>query len=276
VTTVKGLPGLTIAGPGQGRNPAAAAGQPVKTLAEPPADQPAGVFTRFALELAALHPDRAITVLQAGCTTAGLELDLAALRAKRPDTEVCLVDDDQQASRAVVASRADLAGAALGELRLVPLRPRSFDIVHCSMLLHRISNAELVASRLVAALRPGGLLLLQVADRDSAGGFLDRRLPRAVRRLLWRRARPAEPGPYPAIYEPISSARGMEAFLARHGLAVAHRQALNTPDSAARPGAVAAARRLVSWASHGRLGPGHDELHYVIRKPEDSFARLLP
>jgi SAM-dependent methyltransferase len=240
------------------------------------ADRSADIFTRFGLELAAQHPGRAIAVLVAGCTTADRELDLAVLRARRPDTEVCLIDDDQLASRAAVASRADLADATLGELRLVPMRPRSFDIVQCSMLLHRISNAELVASRLVAALRPGGLLLVRLADRDSAAGFLDRRLPRAVRGLFWRSARPGVPGPYPAVYEPITSVRGMEAFLAKHGLAVAQRQARNALDSAVRPGAARPARRLVSWLSRGRLGHGHDELYYVIRKPEDSFARLLP
>jgi hypothetical protein len=33
---------------------------------------------------------------------------------------------------------------------------------------------------------------------------------------------------------------------------------------------------LVTWMSRGRLGGEHDELCYVVRKPEDRFARILP
>ena len=79
----------------------------------------------------------------------------------------------------------------------MPLAPRSFDIVHCALLLERISNAELVLDRFVEALRPGGLLLLQTGDRDCAAGFLDRVLPRPLRAMVWRGLRPGVPGPLP-------------------------------------------------------------------------------
>ncbi len=39
---------------------------------------------------------------------------------------------------------------------------------------------------------------------------------------------------------------------------------------------VLAARKLVAWLSAGRLACDHDELCYVVRKPEDRDARLLP
>ena len=78
--------------------------------------------------------------------------------------------------------------------------------------------------RFVAALRPSGLLLLRTADRETAAGFLDRKLPEFARALAWRASRPGQPGPFPACYEPIASARGIEAFAVRHGLVIAHRQ----------------------------------------------------
>ena len=45
------------------------------------------------------------------------------------------------------------------------------------------------------------------------------------------------------------------------------------PDRLAR--AVSAACRLISRLSRGRLSDAHDEVLYVIRKPEDRFARVV-
>ncbi len=232
------------------------------------------VFTRFALEHAARRPGRAIAVLQAGCTTADQDLDLAALRARGHDVDICYIDDESPVTRAAVAGRPDLAAAALGDLRLVPLRPRSFDIVHCSLLLHRISHADLVLGRLVASLRPGGLLMLRITDPDSVAGFLDRRMPDVLRRLAWQASRPGQPGPHPAVYEAVASVPGIEAFLSRHGLSVAHRDQAGSP-SRARHGRARLAARLVSRVSWGRLRCDHDELRYVVRRPEDRSARVL-
>lgn len=235
----------------------------------------AGLFTQLALDLAAQHPGRALTVLQAGCTTAGEELDLAALRARGLRLDVSLVDDETKASRAAAAARPELDDAMLLELGQLPLRPRSFDIVQCSLLLHRVANAEMVLWRLAAAVRPGGLLLLRLPDPASAFGFLDRRLPGFVRTLAWRTARPGQAGPYPAVYEPVASARGIEMFVSRHGLAIAHRGLVSSARSVTRPALARAAGRLVAWLSRGRLPADHDELHYVVRRPEDRFARVL-
>jgi SAM-dependent methyltransferase len=236
----------------------------------------AGEFTKFVLEYAAQHRDRPVTILQAGCATAGSELSLSALGAAGHQVLVSCIDDDSKAVRAAIASHPELASAILGEMRSAAVPPRSYDIVQCSMLLNRISHAELVLDRLVGALRPGGLLLLRTADRDSAAGFLDRRLPGILRSLAWHAGKPGQAGPFPAVYEPIASAHGIQAFVLRHGLVVAHWQSRDVVGAAGRPLGVLAARRLVSWLSMGRLDCDHDELYYVVRKPEDPFARVLP
>jgi hypothetical protein len=259
------------------------------------------LFTRAVLDYAAHQPGRAVSVLQAGCATAGRDLDIPAVRASRVVLTLTQVDDDNELTRAAVTGRPELAGAVLAELRTVPLVPRSLDIVHCCLLLDRISHAEIVLGRLVDALRPGGLLLLRTADRQTAAGFLDRRLPGPLRALAWRSLRPGEPGPYPAVYEPLTCARGLQAFVSRHGLVIASREttsrvgappATGTADPATadpttgdgraarrdasrRRPVIRASRSLVALASRGRLPGGHDELRYVIRKPQDRFARLL-
>ncbi len=263
VASEDGSPGLDVVTVGRG---------PKGKHRALPAVGHAELFTRFAADYAALHSDRAIAILQAGCTTAGPELDLAALRAGGVDLLVSGVDDDCRAARAAVARRPELRSATLAEMRLVPLTPRSFDIVQCSMLLHRIDNAELVLGRLVGALRPGGLLMLRTADRQTAAGLLDRKLPSFVRAIAWQAASQGQPGPFPARYEPITSAHGNDGVFTMHGLVVAHRGTCRAPG---RAGRVPLSRRLVASLSGGRFTCGHDELRYVIRKPEHPFARVL-
>jgi SAM-dependent methyltransferase len=276
VASVEGFPSLAI---GSGpvlpdKRVAGLAGQDPALAAAATAATGPGVFTRFALKHAAQRPGRAVAVLQAGCTTADRDLDLTALTARGHEVDICYIDDESPVTRVAVTRLPDVAGAALGDLRLAVLKPRSFDIVHCSLLLHRISHAEVVLGRLVASLRPGGLLMLCITDTESAAGFLDRRMPYFLRSMAWRASRPGLPGPHPAIYEPVASRRGVEAFLSRHGLIVAHRDQHSSPDWA-RHGRPWLAARLVNRVSRGRLRCDHDELRYVVRKPEDRFARVL-
>jgi SAM-dependent methyltransferase len=214
-------------------------------------------------------------LLQVGATTAGNELDAGRLREAGHDVLVSLIDDDTAAARAALAARPDLAACKLCDLRMAPLAPRSVDIVHAALLLERISHAELVLDRLVETLRPGGLLLLQTGDRDCATGFLDRVLPRPLRALVWRSLRPGSCGPYPAVYERLVSERGIQAYVLRRGLVIAQRQTLSLLPGRRRPFWLLGVSGLAARLSRGRLTSAHDELQYVIRKPEDRFARVL-
>jgi SAM-dependent methyltransferase len=232
-------------------------------------------FTQAALDYAAERPGHTLAVLQVGATTAGDDLDASLLHMAGCDAVVTQVDDDSAAARAAVAGRPELARCKLCDLRMAPLAPRSVDIVHCALLLERISNAELVLDRLVETLRPGGLLLLQIGDRDCTTGFLDRVLPRPMRALIWHSLRPGGPGPYRAVYERLVSERGIQSYVLRRGLVIAQRQTLRLLPGRRRPLWLAAASGLVTALSRGRLSGTHDELRYVIRKPEDRFARVL-
>jgi SAM-dependent methyltransferase len=219
---------------------------------------------------------RPVAVLRAGVQAPIGELGLEQLRASGYDISVTTVDQDDPGTCA--AGRAAGSPApVLGDLRAVPLAPRSFDIVLCGLLLDRIGHAELVLDRFVGALRPGGLLLLRIRDRDCAAGLLERLTPEPARRTIWARLRADEPGPFPAIYDPVSSDRGIQAYAVSHGLVIIGRETARTAPGP--PGqlssAIGAARALIAWLSRGRLTNAHDELLYVIRKPEDRFARLV-
>jgi SAM-dependent methyltransferase len=216
---------------------------------------------------------RPVDVLRAGCLTPLDEIGLDQLRKSGFEIVVATVDDARWAAKGQRAR----GEVIRGDLRTAAIMPRSFDIVHCSLLLDRISHAELVLDRFTAALRPGGLLLLRIRDRDCAAGLLDRLLPQWVRRALWDRLNPGRPGPFPAVYEPASSDRGIGAYVQLRGLAIVQRETAKTPPAvASRAGqAVSAAHSLISRLTRNRLTDAHEEVLYVIRKPEDRLARIL-
>ncbi len=213
---------------------------------------------------------RPVSVLRAGQQTPADELGLSQLRDRGFEISVVTVDP---------AGAGDVRGGEVrgGDLRSVPMPPRSFDIVHCALLLDRIEHVELVLDRFISALRPGGLLLLHIRDRDCGVGLLDRVLPQWARRLLWARLAPGRPGPFPAVYEQAASDRGIQAHMQMRGLLISRRETARTrpadPDRLAR--AVSAACRLICWLTRGRLTDAHDEVFYVIKKPEDPFARVV-
>jgi SAM-dependent methyltransferase len=218
---------------------------------------------------------RPVTVLQAGCATPLAELGLDKLRNDGFNVSVVTVDaDHRRRPRTETETRGEVT---VGDLRAIPLPPRSFDVVHCSLLLDRISHVQLVLDRFAAALRPGGLLLLRIRDRDSAAGLLDRRLPGWARRALWARLYPGEPGPFPAVYEPIASGRGIAAYMLMRGLVITQRKTARTlPHQPERlTHVLSVTRGLIAWLSRGRLTDDHDEMLFVIRKPEDRFARVV-
>jgi Methyltransferase domain len=239
-----------------------------------------GIFARNVRDYASRRESGPVALLEAGCGRPACDLGVGRLRAAGLDIRVTGVDHDHPLTRAVSAARGDLHSFTLGDLRTVPLPPRSFDIVHCAGLLERIHHVELVLDRFVAALKPGGLLLLRIADRDCAAGVVDRfvaALPRRARERAWRRLRPNEPGPYPAVYEPIVCGPGIQGYAMMRGLVIAERQALRRPrGGAGLPArAFATACRVTAGASRGRYTDAHDELLFVARRPEDRFARVL-
>jgi SAM-dependent methyltransferase len=235
------------------------------------------LFSHWAQGYASERFGQPIAVLLAGAVTAAGDLDAASLRAAGADLNFGLVDDDQPVTQAAQGSHPGLARCTLGDLRTVPLPQRSFDIVQVTLLLERIEHAELVLDRLVGALKPGGLLCLQVRDRDCAAGFLDRVLPDSARRMIWRKHRPGRPGPHPAVYERVASARGVQSYALMRGLVIAEQQPLGGLAGGLRPAprGYLAAQKLVAVLSRGRLPAVHEELLYVMRKPENRFARIL-
>ncbi|TYK49330.1 class I SAM-dependent methyltransferase [Actinomadura decatromicini] len=265
------------------------------------------LFSERARQYALEKPLQRIHVLEAGCGW-GTGLDLGDR-----DRHVTGVDQDSSELRVHTVERTDLDTWHLGDLRTVPLPPRAFDIVHATYLIERVPHAELVLDRFVAALKPGGLLLVHLRDRNTAYAFLDRTLPhwlhRSARRgrrrtrqgrgaharvpqpagdamppgsgaerVLERAARPAgRTAPPTAVYERVASRSGMQWYCVMRGLVVCEEYASRRSIEAlgAGTGPADLLCRLVSLLSRGRLTADHSEVTFVIRKPENRFARVI-
>ncbi|MEV5575701.1 methyltransferase domain-containing protein [Spirillospora sp. NPDC052269] len=166
------------------------------------------LFSERVRQYAADRAPHRLQLLEAGCGW-GHPLDLGRL-----DVQATGVDLDLPALRARTRARADLDAWHLGDLRDVPMPPRAFDVVHAPYLIERLRNAELVLDRMAAALKPGGLLLVRMRDRDTAFGFLDRNVPGLLRRLAVRAASSRVPRPRPAARRPAPEPEHVSGTLA--------------------------------------------------------------
>jgi len=229
-----------------------------------------------------------VSVLQAGCLAPVRELGIGELAEGGFDVSVTVVDADQPlAMRALqdgVLQDAMLqhTGRAYddvitGDLRTVSIPQRAYDVVYCAQLLERVRHVDLVLDRLTSALKPGGLLFVRTGDRYSAGALLDRMMPGMVRRAVWTRFWPGVPGPFRPVYEKTVSDEGIASYALMHGLVIAARTSELTLPT--QPGGLSSsmrtARTAISRLSGGRFADTHDELLYVIRKPQDRFARVV-
>ncbi|MFC9976903.1 class I SAM-dependent methyltransferase [Spirillospora sp. NPDC127200] len=219
-----------------------------------------------------------VSVLEAGCGW-GAGLDLGGLAH-----QVAGVDVESPELRARTRRRSDLSSWHLGDLRTVPMPPRAYDVVYAPYVIERVPHAELVLDRMVAALKPGGLLLLSLRDRNTAFGFLDRTLPPGLREVLWGRsapsgggAEPVAPPPPAVVYDRVASQQGMRWYCVMRGLVIAEehtsRHCQEPPGAAS--GLAARVCETVAALSRGRLTAAYSELSLVIRKPENRFARVI-
>ena len=221
---------------------------------------------------------RPVTVLQAGCLAPLRELGIGELAGGGFEISVTAVDADHPlAKRALEDARTGYDDVIVGDLRTVPIRQRAYDIVYSAGLLERVEHVELVLDRLVSALKPGGLLLMRVRDRYTAAALLDRLLPGPARKALWSRLRPGTPGPFPAVYEKAVCDAGIASYTLMRGLVIAARGTeLTLPSEPVRlSSSMRVTYAAISRLTRGRFGDSHDELLYVIRRPQDQFARVV-
>lgn len=221
------------------------------------------LFPARVREYADEKPLQRLNILDAGCGWTE-EIDLDSI-----ECSLTGVDDDLQELREHTRTRQDLDAWHLGDLRTVPMPPRMYDVVRASHLVERISHAELVLDRFVAALKPGGLMFVRFRDRETAFGRLDRLLPHWARTLLWHSDRPPA-----AIYDRVASLAGMRWYCMMRGLVVSE-EYTSRETMAGFGGLMNLVFRTVAALGRGRVSSAYSEVTMVIRKPENRFARII-
>lgn len=207
-----------------------------------------------------------LRILEAGC---GRDWPL---RLKVPYTLTGL-DLDADA----LAARKDLNEAIVGDLRTAEFPAHSFDVIYSAFVLEHVQGAEQVVERFLRWLAPGGALILQLPERDSAYGFVTRMTPTWFHVMVYRHvfgyrfAGMPGHGPYPTHYDRVVSERGVTEFCRRHGLPAPE---LHQMCSYENNRIVRLAAFMTAMLSAGRLAWRHNNFLFILqtKRPEESAA----
>jgi SAM-dependent methyltransferase len=185
------------------------------------------------------------------------------------------VDLDERALWLRKTRIGDLDESILGDLRSVRLPAGGYDIIYCSFVLEHVRGAEQVLGNFARWLRPGGLLILMIPDRNSVYGLLTRITPLWLHLFYWRHIRgyrtagEAGSGPYPTYHERVVSREGIHSYCRRTGFQVLDEYGQSYYLTEGRKATRLLVRLLVralALLSLGKLEWRYNDLTYVLEK----------
>lgn len=209
-------------------------------------------------------------ILEAGCGREW-ELDLAPA-----DFELTGVDLDAHALEHRRSVTRDLDVGIVGTICDRDIVPSNhYDVVYSAYVLEHIDGATLALENFTGWVRPGGLIVMLLPNRDSVYGWLARRTPHRVHvwiyRYLFGNRNAGKPGfsPYPTYHDPEIAPDALLAFCRERNFSVLEFFAVNT--FLGSPGPKSAAVRLgiqiISRLSLGRLSSEKANIGIVMRTP---------
>jgi len=210
----------------------------------------------------------ALNILEAGCG-AQLNLDLEGVQYKLTGVDI---DKNQLDIRK--NQEEDLDICILGDLRSVSLKENEYDVIYSSYVLEHIDGAEGVLENFLRWLKPGGILILRIPNRESVRGFLARITPFWFHILYAKHilgdkdaGKPGH-GPFPTFFNKVVSRSGIYGFCAKNGLII---EAEYSCGVRKRRRIDSFLSNLITWMIHltsfTRLSGKHPILIYVIKRP---------
>ncbi|MHB1952770.1 MAG: class I SAM-dependent methyltransferase [Sulfobacillus sp.] len=185
------------------------------------------------------------------------------------------VDADKAALEYRKSVLKDLDVAIPGDLRQVDLGQNKYDVVYCSFVLEHIDGAEAVMDKFYTCLKPSGLLILRIPDRNSVYGFSTRLTPHWFHVFVYKhifRIKNAGKegfGPYRTFYDAVVSQNGMRRYAEKRALTI--KGEYGSSYYLDNFGAMSFLARLyvrtLSLLSFGALAWEHNNLTYILEKP---------
>ncbi len=214
--------------------------------------------------------DGTMRILEAGCGRRW-ELDL-----ELTEFEITGVDLDAHALKHRRSVTRDLDVGIVGSIcdgEIVP--SKHFDVVYSAYVLEHIDGALAALQNFSNWMRPGGLIIMWLPNRDSVYGWTARHTPYRlhvwVYRYLFGNRNAGKPGfsPYPTYHDPVLAPDALLAFCREHSLSPLEFFAIDTfsRTSGVKYAAIRAGMWAISRLSRGRLSDRNVDLGIVIRKP---------
>ncbi len=209
-----------------------------------------------------------LQILEAGCGQFW-PLDLKDIQFTLTGSDI---DEDVLHLRR--AKHNDLDEMIVGDLRFLDLEENKYDVIYNSYVLEHIDGAEGVLEKFSKWLKPKGILILRIPDRNSVRGFFTRVTPfwfhmfyaKYIVRL--RGAGTTGFGPFRTFYDPIVSRAGIREFCRNKRFIMkeeyGHGCDLGSQGFTGFLQDVFV--RTVSLLSFGKLASDHTDLTYVLEK----------
>jgi SAM-dependent methyltransferase len=217
------------------------------------------------------NTEQTLQFLEAGCGRRwGLDLE-------KENFTLTGIDIDKNALNIRKNQSGDLDIAIHGDLRTFGLGENSYDIIYCSNMLEHVDGAIDVLNNFIRSLKPGGMLVLTLPNRDSAKGFLTRFTPFwfhiIYKKYVMGAKNAGKPGydPYPVYFDKVVSRKGIHEFCKDKNLIIRaeYYMAYGGNMSTFLKFSFMTLLWIVHVISLGRLSDKFLELIFVIERPRD-------
>jgi len=209
-----------------------------------------------------------IQILEAGC---GRQWPL---KLKKINYTLTVIDIDEAALVLRKKKFNDINERIIGDLRSVVMEESKYDVIYNSFVLEHIDNAQCVLENFCKWLKPEGLLILRIPDRNSVYGFITRITPfwfHVFYRKYFKGMKNAGKsgfGPYPTKYDFIISRAGIHSFCKKNNLIIKgeYGQSYYISGRGFIPVLTKLFVKFFSHLSFGKLAWEYNNLTYILEK----------